>query len=143
MSVDELEEGQEVRSKQKVIQYVGWTLLGVGSVVALVISIYMLSINVYVRSLARDEIIRMEAIASIQETRPEIIDNIIRIETGATVMTKVWFAKDMKEPIILQMLVTSGVCKTSKEANEQAMAQIKKPASAIYITCKKVDELNQ
>lgn len=128
------------------LQTVGWTLLGVVAVVAFIGLISFVSIDMRDTYVAQQNAIYIRAktdLEALAEPKRDIKDFTIRVETGATVMTKVWFSKDMKDPIIIQMLVTSGVCKTSKEANEQAMAQIKKPASAIHITCKKITELNQ
>jgi hypothetical protein len=116
----------------------------VAALVLFVGAISYVSIGARDDYLAGQKIIYDQAASDIQaKQKPAIPERILRVETGATVMTKVWFSRDMKDPIIIQMLVTSGVCKTSKEANEQAMAQIKKPASAIHITCKKISELNQ
>jgi hypothetical protein len=70
-------------------------------------------------------------------------EDIIRIQTGATIMTTVWYSKDMKEPIVRHALVAEAVCKSSSIANQQAMAQIKKAASAIFITCQNIQELDR
>ena len=131
-------------TKKQNFRIIGWTLASVAAVVLFVGAISYVSIDARDDYLARQKIIYDQAVSDFQATqKPTIAERVLRVETGATVMTKVWFSKDMKEPIIIQMLVTSGVCQTSKEANEQAMSQIKKPASAIYITCKKLTELNQ
>ncbi len=121
------------------------TLLGVVVISACITAVSYISIDVYQRYEAKQHEIyaRVKADIEAQEVPKKREEFTVRVEMGATVMTKVWFAKDMKNPIILQMLVTSGVCKTSKQANEEAMAQIKKPASSIHITCKKITELNQ
>jgi hypothetical protein len=70
-------------------------------------------------------------------------EDIIRIQTGATIMTTVWYSKDMNEPIVKHALVAEAVCKSSSTANQQAMAQIKKAASAIFITCQNIQELDR
>ena len=139
-----MSEDDKQPTKKQNFKIIGWTLASVAAVVLFVGAISYVSIGARDDYLARQKIIYDQAVADIQaDQKPTIAERVLRVETGATVMTKVWFAKDMKDPIIIQMLVTSGVCTTSKEANEQAMSQIKKPASAIYITCKKITELNQ
>ena len=139
-----MEDKEDKVTKKQNLQVVGWTLACVAAVVLFIGGISYVSIGARDDYLARQKIIYDQAVTDIRaDQKPTIAERVLRVETGATVMTKVWFAKDMKDPIIIQMLVTSGVCKTSKEANEQAMAQIKKPASSIHITCKKITELNQ
>lgn len=85
--------------------------------------------------------------AKVAEQESQIVINeeedIIRIQTGATIMTTVWYSKDMKEPIVKHALVAESVCKSSSTANQQAMAQIKKAASAIFITCQNIQELDR
>ena len=131
-------------TKKQNLQTIGWTLASVAALVLFIGGISYVSVGARDDYIARQQLIYDQAAADIKsKQKPTIAERILRVETGATVMTKVWFSKDMKDPIIIQMLVTSGVCKTSKEANEAAMAQIKKPASAIHITCKKIGELNQ
>jgi phage-related tail protein len=135
---------EDTVTKKQNLKIIGWTLASVAALVLFVGAISYVSIGARDDYLAGQKIIYDQAASDIQaKQKPAIPERILRVETGATVMTKVWFSRDMKDPIIIQMLVTSGVCKTSKEANEQAMAQIKKPASAIHITCKKISELNQ
>ena len=130
-------------TKKQNLQTIGWTLASVAALVLFIGGISYVSVGARDDYIARQQLIYDQAAADIKsKQKPTIAERILRVETGATVMTKVWFSKDMKDPIIIQMLVTSGVCKTSKEANEQAMAQIKKPASAIHITCKKITDLN-
>ena len=130
-------------TKKQNLQTIGWTLASVAALVLFIGGISYVSVGARDDYIARQQLIYDQAAADIKsKQKPTIAERVIRVETGATVMTKVWFSKDMKDPIIIQMLVTSGVCKTSKEANEQAMAQIKKPASAIHITCKKITDLN-
>lgn len=139
------EEQKEERNLN--LRIIGWTLLSVVAVVAVVGAIAYATVGARDDYLARQQTVYDQAVADGEQRErakhPTIAERVLRVETGATVMTKVWFSKDMKNPIIIQMLVTSGVCNTSKTANEQAMAQIKKPASAIHITCKKITELNQ
>lgn len=132
------------------LQVVGLTLLGVALSTLIVYGISWASIDVYQRSeVKKEEIfiqakVKAEGIAAIGTNKsPTPSDYTIRVETGATIMTKVWYAKDMNTPIIRHMLVTPGVCTTSQKANEEALAQVKKPASFIVITCKKITELNQ
>ena len=129
--------------KKQNLQTIGWTLASVAALVLFIGGISYVSVGARDDYIARQQLIYDQAAADIKsKQKPTIAERVLRVETGATVMTKVGFSKDMKDPIIIQMLVTSGVCKTSKEANEQAMAQIKKPASAIHITCKKITDLN-
>lgn len=82
-----------------------------------------------------------------QESQIVVVDeeeeDIIRVQTGATIMTTVWYSKDMNEPIVKHALVAEAVCKSSSTANQQAMAQIKKAASAIFITCQNIQELDR
>ena len=136
-----------VKKKITNLQVVGLTLLGVILSAIFILAISWVSIDVYQRSEMKKEQIYIQAKAELSESTtqssPSPADYTIRVETGATIMTKVWYAKDMKDPIIRHMLVTPGVCKTSQQANEEALAQIKKPASFIVITCKKITELNQ
>ena len=78
-----------------------------------------------------------------QESQMVVSEDIIRVQTGATIMTTVWYSKDMKEPIVKHALISEAVCKSSKTSNDAAMAQIKKAASAIFITCQNIQELER
>lgn len=78
-----------------------------------------------------------------QESQIVISDDVIKVQMGATIMTTVWYSKNMQEPIVKHALVSDPVCRSSKAANEQAMAQIKKAASAIFITCQNIQELDR
>ena len=121
--------------------------LTIGAIVGIVLCFGVVAKVTLVVNKDYNDDIAARVAAKVAEQESQIVvdeeEDIIRVQTGATIMTTVWYSKDMNEPIVKHALVAEAVCKSSSTANQQAMAQIKKAASAIFITCQNIQELDR
>ncbi len=121
--------------------------LTIAAVIGIVVCIGIVAKVTLVVNKDYNEDIEAQVAAKVAEQESQIVvdeeEEIIRVQVGATIMTTVWYSKDMKEPIVKHALVAEAVCQSSNAANEQAMAQIKKAASAIFITCQNIQDLDR